>query len=136
MNELVHYTFQDTKITTLVDHTGFEIHQTIQEFIENIPSTISTIKLKPGSNLLEIFLDHVTLGLLNIKTILIDIHFEMTDLMINSFTRNGYQYHGATFKGATEKRQFTFIQQKNMKLLCKQQDGINWRYTIQQFHLI
>ncbi|EGG16190.1 hypothetical protein DFA_09218 [Cavenderia fasciculata] len=106
--QMVGYTFIDTNLTTIVDHSHNGCPN-INPFINNIPPTISTIKLKSGDEILKPLL---ACGLLifNINKVLIDSIYEMTDQMINQFTKIGYKYHGATFKSpTTTKRQFTFI---------------------------
>ncbi|EGG17156.1 hypothetical protein DFA_08139 [Cavenderia fasciculata] len=102
--------FDNPNLTTLVDHScGDHGSGYISTFINSLPTTISTIKLKPGTSLFKHLFSDQTLGLLNLNKLLIDYDFEITDQIINHFAKYGYQYHGARFKGSTTKRQFKFI---------------------------
>ncbi|EGG20455.1 hypothetical protein DFA_07579 [Cavenderia fasciculata] len=103
---MVGYNLDDLKLTKIVDHTRDSYF--LLPNIKTIPKTITTIKFKTASD--PNFIIESTFGQLNIKKLLFDSAYEMTEIMINSFAKRGYEYHGSTFKTrSTSTRQFKFI---------------------------
>ncbi|EGG18921.1 hypothetical protein DFA_02661 [Cavenderia fasciculata] len=101
------YSFVDTKITKLVNHNHYSF---VRTYINSIPQSVTILKFKQidPTSLQPVYINQI-FSALNAKKLLIDHYFEMTDQMINSFARHGYEYHGSTFKTSSRVRQFTFI---------------------------